>query len=200
MYNVQSTTATFSRQNTYFNQHHGHLSSECPVRKEWQCNKKKRITIQYNNDIRSNHKFYQKVKIFITPFSFSNLKSAKRERSLKGTGSSCNNRTFNVDADNDDDDDDDDDDGDDNDDDDYCGGGCGGVNRELKQLRRQPQRRLQKNNRFNNQNNSSERASLFLVHFFDVHCTTMTWSLLIWRFIEDVDIQRWIFLPLFEPE
>ena len=198
MYNVQSTTATFSRRNTYFNQHHGHLSSECPVRKEWQCNKKKRITIQYNNDIRSNHKFYQKVKIFITPFSFSNLKSAKRERSLKGTGSSCNNRTFNVDADNDDDDDDDD--GDDNDDDDYCGGGCGGVNRELKQLRQQPQRRLQKNNRFNNQNNSSERASLFLVHFFDVHCTTMTWSLLIWRFIEDVDIQRWIFLPLFEPE
>ena len=200
MYNVQSTTATFSRRNTYFNQHHGHLSSECPVRKEWQCNKKKRITIQYNNDIRSNHKFYQKVKIFITPFSFSNLKSAKRERSLKGTGSSCNNKTFNVDADNDDDDDDDDDDGDDNDDDDYCGGGCGGVNRELKQLRRQPQRRLQKNNRFNNQNNSSERASLFLLHFFDVHCTTITWSLLIWRFIEDVDIQWWIFLPLFEPE
>ena len=174
MYNVQSTTATFSRRNTYLNQHHGHLSSECPVRKEYQCNKKKRITIQYNNDIRRNHKFYQKVKIFIRPFSFSNLKSAKRERSLKGTGSSCNNKTFNVDADNDDDDDDDDDDGDDNDDDDYCGGGCGGVNRELKQLRRQPQRRLQKNNRFNNQNNSSERASLFLVHFFDVHCTTMT--------------------------
>ena len=73
------------------------------------------------------------------PFSFSNLKSPKEEGSLKGTGSSCNNRTFNVDADNDDDDDadndDDDDDGDDNDDDDYGGGGCGGVNRELKQLR-----------------------------------------------------------------
>ena len=97
------------------------------------------------------------------PFSFSNLKSPKKERSPKGTGSSCNSRTFNVDADNDD-----------NDDDDDGGGGCGGVNRELKQLRRQPQRRLQKNNRFNNQNNSSERASLFLVHFFDVHCTTMT--------------------------
>ena len=63
------------------------------------------------------------------PFSFSNLKSCKKERSLKGTGSSCNSRTFNVDADNDDDDDDD------NDDDDYGGGGCGGVNRELKQLR-----------------------------------------------------------------
>ena len=67
------------------------------------------------------------------PFSFSNLKSPKKERSPKGTGSSCNSRTFNVDADNDDDDDDDDDD---NDDDDYGGGGCGGVNRELKQLRR----------------------------------------------------------------
>ena len=70
-------------------------------------------------------------------FSFSNLRSPKEEGSLKGTGSSCNNRTFNVDADNDDDDD-----GDDNDDDDYGGGGCGGVNRELKQLRRPPQRRL----------------------------------------------------------
>ena len=81
------------------------------------------------------------------PFSFSNLKSRKKERSLKGTGSSCNSRTFNVDADNDDDDDDDDDD-------DYCGGGCGGVNREVKQLRRPPQRRLQKNNRFNDQNNT----------------------------------------------
>ena len=60
------------------------------------------------------------------PFSFSNLKSPKKERSPKGTGSSCNSRTFNVDADNDDDDD--------------GGGGCGGVNRELKQLRRRPQK------------------------------------------------------------
>ena len=63
------------------------------------------------------------------PFSFSNLKSPNKERSLKGTGSSCNNRTFNVDADNDDDDD--------GDDDDYGGGGgggSGGVSRELKQL------------------------------------------------------------------
>jgi len=57
--------------------------------------------------------------------SFSKLKSPKKERSLKGTGSSCNNRTFNVDAD--------------NDDDDYGGGGCGGVNRELKQLQQRPQ-------------------------------------------------------------
>ena len=49
--------------------------------------------------------------------------------------------------------------------------------RELKQLRRRPQRQLQKNNRFNDQNNSSARASHFLVHFFDVHCTTTTWNL-----------------------
>ena len=50
----------------------------------------------------------------------------------------------------------------------------GHDHRELKQLRRQPQRRLQKNNRFKDQNNSSARASRFLVHFFDVHCTTTT--------------------------
>ena len=31
-----------------------------------------------------------------------------------------------------------------------------------------------KNNRFNDQNNSSTRASHFLVHFFDAHCTTTT--------------------------
>ena len=93
------------------------------------------------------------------PFSFSNLKSPKNERSLKGTGSSCNNRTFNVDADNDDDDDDDDDD--DNAGDDYGSGGCGGVNRELEQRRRRPQGRLQKRNRFNDQSNHSARASAF---------------------------------------
>ena len=49
--------------------------------------------------------------------------------------------------------------------------------RELKQLRRrrQPQRRLQKTiGLINDQNNSSARASRFLVHFFDVHCTTTT--------------------------
>ena len=45
-------------------------------------------------------------------------------------------------------------------------------NTELKQLRR---RQLPKTvNRFNDQNNSSVRASRFLVHFFDVHCTTTT--------------------------
>ena len=68
-------------------------------------------------------------------------------------------------------------------------------NRELKQLRR-PQRLLQKNNRFNDQNNSSARASRFLVHFFDVHCTTTTWNLLICRFMEDVNIRRRSFLFL----
>ena len=33
---------------------------------------------------------------------------------------------------------------------------------------------FKKNNRFNDQNNSSARASRFLVHFFDVHCTSKT--------------------------
>ena len=72
--------------------------------------------------------------------------------------------------------------------------------RELKQLRWWPHWRLQKNNRFNDQNNSSARASRFLVHFFDVHCTTTTWNLLIWCFMEDVDIRWRIVQPLFEPE
>ena len=39
----------------------------------------------------------------------------------------------------------------------------------------------------------------FLVHFFDVHCTTMMWNLLMRQFMEDVNIQRRIFLSLFEP-
>ena len=54
---------------------------------------------------------------------------------------------------------------------------------------------ISKNNRLNDQNNSSARASRFLVHFFDVHCTTTTWNLLIWRSIEDVGIRQQ-FLPL----
>ena len=54
-----------------------------------------------------------------------------------------------------------------------------------------------KNNRFNDQNNSSARASCFLVHFFDVHCTTTTGNPLIWLFMEDVDILRRISLHLF---
>ena len=53
---------------------------------------------------------------------------------------------------------------------------------------------------FHDQNIRYARASRFLVHFFDVHCTTTTWNLLIWRFMEDVDIRPRIFLPLFEPE
>ena len=73
------------------------------------------------------------------------------------------------------------------------------ISGEFKQPRRRPHRRLQKNNRFNDQNNSSARASRFLVHFFDVYCTTTTWNLLIWRFMEDVDILRRISLHLFEP-
>ena len=50
------------------------------------------------------------------------------------------------------------------------------------------------------QNNSSARASRSLVHFFDVHCTTTTWHgpwhVLIWLFMEDVDIRRRNFLFL----
>ena len=71
--------------------------------------------------------------------------------------------------------------------------------RELKQLRRRPQRRLQKSNRFNDQNNSSARASRFLVHFFDVHCTTTTWNLLIavlWRTWTCDDEFSFLFLNL----
>ena len=77
---------------------------------------------------------------------------------------------------------------------------CHSSYRELKQLRWWPHWRLQKNNRFNDQNNSSACASRFLVHFFDVHCTTTTWNLLIWCYMEDVDIQWRIFQPLFEPD
>ena len=47
----------------------------------------------------------------------------------------------------------------------------GFTNRELKHLRR---RQPPKKSWFNGQNNSSARASLFLVHFFDVHYTTTT--------------------------
>ena len=52
--------------------------------------------------------------------------------------------------------------------------------------------------RFNDQNNSSARASRFLVHFFNVHCTTTTWNPPMRRFMEDMDI-LWQFFPsLFE--
>ena len=40
------------------------------------------------------------------------------------------------------------------------------------------------------------KTTRFSVHFFDVHCTTITWSLLIWRFIEDVDNDEFSFLFL----
>ena len=83
------------------------------------------------------------------------------------------------------------------------GGGAGGGGHLLGSLSNYDDDHnddFKKNNRFNDQNNSSARASRFLAHFFDVHCTTTSWSLLIWRFIEDVDIRRRIFLPLFEPE
>ena len=62
--------------------------------------------------------------------------------------------------------------------------------RELKQLGRRRQRRLQKTiGLINDQNNSSARASRFLIHIFDVSCTTTTWNLLICRFMENVNIQ-----------
>ena len=48
----------------------------------------------------------------------------------------------------------------------FKGGDEGQDIRELKQLRRRPQRQLQKTTGFMN------KTSHFLVHFFDVHCTT----------------------------
>ena len=70
--------------------------------------------------------------------------------------------------------------------------------RELKQLRRR--RRLQKTIGLMIKTTALRVHHDFLVHFFDVHCTTTTWNLLIWRFMEDVDIRQRIFLPLFELE
>ena len=43
--------------------------------------------------------------------------------------------------------------------------------------------------RFYEQNNCSARVSRFLVHFFDVHCTTTTWNLPTRRFIEDLRVE-----------
>ena len=37
-------------------------------------------------------------------------------------------------------------------------------------------------------------------HFFHVHYSTTGWNLLIWRFVEDVNILRWIFLNWAVPE
>ena len=70
------------------------------------------------------------------------------------------------------------------------------IIRDLKQRRRQQQR--QKTNWFYEQNNCPARASRFLVHFFDVYCTTTTWNLPMWRPMEDVDILRQILPSLFE--
>ena len=57
---------------------------------------------------------------------------------------------------------------------------------------------VKKKNWFYEQNNCSARASRFLVHFFDVYCTTTTWNLPMRRLTEDVDILRQIFPSLFE--
>ena len=65
-------------------------------------------------------------------------------------------------------------------------------------LRRRRQRQRQKTIGFMTQKNSPARASRFLVHFFDVQCTTKTWNLPMRRFMEDVDIRRQMFLSLFE--
>ena len=46
------------------------------------------------------------------------------------------------------------------------------IIRDLNQRRKQ----RQKKNWFYEQNNCSARASRFLVHFFDVYCTTTTWK------------------------
>ena len=57
-----------------------------------------------------------------------------------------------------------------------------------------------KNNWFYLQTNSSARVSRFLVHFFDVHCTTSTWNhVMRHRLIQDVNIRGRIFLSFFEP-
>ena len=50
----------------------------------------------------------------------------------------------------------------------------------------------------NKQNYSSARASRFLVHFFDVHCTTRNILHVIRRFKEDMNIRRRMFLSLFK--
>ena len=56
---------------------------------------------------------------------------------------------------------------------------------------------VKKKNWFYEQN-CSARASFFLVHFFDVYCTTTTRNLPMRRPVEDVDILRQIFPSLFE--
>ena len=50
------------------------------------------------------------------------------------------------------------------------------IIRDLKQRRRRRQQQRQKNDWVYEQNNCSARASRFLIHFFDVYCTTTTWK------------------------
>ena len=54
------------------------------------------------------------------------------------------------------------------------------------------------NNNVKKKKKNSARASRFLVHFFDVHCTATKWNFQMRRFIEDVDILRQFFPSLFE--
>ena len=60
---------------------------------------------------------------------------------------------------------------------------------------------VEKNKKTKNKKNKSKNKQLvlwekqqlctcFLVHFFDVHCTTTTWNLLMQRFMEDVNSRR----------
>ena len=72
---------------------------------------------------------------------------------------------------------------------------CYPDNRELKQLRRRPQRRRQRTIGLMIKKQLCTCITLFSTFLWS-HCTTTTWNLLIWRFMEDVDIQRRIFLYL----
>ena len=67
--------------------------------------------------------------------------------------------------------------------------------RDLKQLRRLRHQQRQKTI---DEDNSSARASRFLVHFFNIHCTTKTWNFPMRRYMEDVDIGRQFFFSLFQ--
>ena len=55
-----------------------------------------------------------------------------------------------------------------------------------------------KNNWFYEQSNCSASAIRFLVHFFDVHCTTTTWNLPMRHCMEVLDILRQIIPSLFQ--
>ena len=53
---------------------------------------------------------------------------------------------------------------------------------------------VKNNNWFYQQNNSSACAVCFLVHFFHVHCMSMTWNLLMQRFMENMNIWQQFFV------